>query len=177
MKGLLCVLTLLTSLFSVAAFAESISDKLIAAVVEKNLPGLLYEHIDKPWQLGTYNLRINKSGVTQFASSQSHLTLRLPIEAIIHGNVRQNLMGRNFSMGCNSRFTTDGRIEVEPQLVQGSYQARVSIVVPIPDTALNCDGMMIPIKTLLEQLVAENKRTWEQDLETDINQLFQQVGI
>ena len=48
---------------------------------------------------------------------------------------------------------------------------------PVPEANLNCDGLILPIKPLLEQLVANKKQEWEQQLEQDIFTMFQQVGI
>jgi hypothetical protein len=56
-------------------------------------------------------------------------------------------------------------------------KASVEVSVPIPDASLNCDGLVLRIKPVLEQLVASKKGEWEQQLEQDIVVMFKQVGI
>jgi len=159
------------------SLAESISDKLIVAIVDRNMPTAIYKHIDKPWDMGTYSLQINKLGAARFSSTETHLNLTFPIEAIVNGKIKQNLFGAIIAISCNSKVVTDGRLEVEPKIIPGDSEAKVSLFIPVPDAYLNCDGFNIPIRPLLEQLVLENKRDWENNLESDINALFEQVGI
>ncbi|PKG96222.1 hypothetical protein CXF95_24515 [Paraglaciecola sp. MB-3u-78] len=56
-------------------------------------------------------------------------------------------------------------------------KASVAVSVPVPDSNLNCDGLILSIKPLLEQLVASKKQQWEQKIEKDILTMFKQVGI
>ncbi|MBU3001971.1 hypothetical protein KO534_01290 [Paraglaciecola arctica] len=55
--------------------------------------------------------------------------------------------------------------------------ASVEVSVPIPEVNLNCEGLKLPIKPLLEQLVATKKQQWQQQLEQDIVSMFKQMGI
>ncbi|AGH43324.1 hypothetical protein [Paraglaciecola psychrophila] len=53
----------------------------------------------------------------------------------------------------------------------------VEVTVPVSESNLNCDGLILPIKPLLERLVADKNRQWEQKLEKNILIMFKQVGI
>ena len=157
--------------------AENITDKLMVSLINKKLPTVLYEHKDKPWEMGIYSLSVNKTGGASFTSTDKQLNLTLPIEVIVNGKIMQNLLGANITIDCNSRVITNGKFNIEPKLKTKGSNAKVSIFVPVPDSMLNCDGLKIPIKSLLEKLISDNKPKWEKDLESDIYNLFQQVGI
>lgn len=177
MKKLIWIFLSFFCAYGESTLAENISDKLIVAIVDKKLPTVLYQHVDEPWDMGTYSLKINKLGASNFSSTETHLNLSFPVEAIISGKVEQSLLGAKIVVACNSKVVTKGRLEVEPQLSSSGSKAKVSISIPIPNTNLNCDGLNVPVKSLLEKLVSGNKRGWEKELQTEINNLFQQVGI
>lgn len=177
MKKSVLFLVLFSCFFGRVSLAESMSDKLIVAVVDKKLPPVLYEHVDKPWDMGVYSLVIKKIGKAHFSSTSTLLTLSFPIEAIVVGNVKQNLFGTQMTLLCDSKFVTNARVEIAPQLSAIGSKAAVSLFIPVPNSDLNCDGLMIPIRPILEKLISDNKQDWEQDLESDINKLFTEVGI
>jgi hypothetical protein len=58
MKIIICFFLSFSCLYSQILFAESIADKLIVAIVDKNLPTVLYQHRDKPWEMGIYSIKI-----------------------------------------------------------------------------------------------------------------------
>jgi len=171
------ILLLILSIHTNGVFAENITDKLIVTLINKKLPAVLYKHKDMPWEMGVYSLSVNKTGRASYASTDKQLNLSLPIEVIVNGKIKQNLLGAKIIIDCNSRVTTVGKLNIKPELKTSGSNAKVSIFVPVAETQLNCDGLMIPIKPLLEKLISGNKSTWEYDLESDIYELFQQVGI
>jgi hypothetical protein len=72
---------------------------------------------------------------------------------------------------------TQARLDIEPVINPPRSRADVEVSVPVPESNLNCDGLILPIKPLLEQLVANKKKDWEQQLEQDIFTMFKQLGI
>lgn len=160
-----------------ATLAENITDKLIVTLINKKLPTVLYEHKNKPWDMGVYNLSVNKAGGVSFASTDKQVNLTLPLELMINGKINQNLLGTKININCNSRVTTNGKLNIVPILRTKGSNAKVTIFVPVPESHLNCDGLMIPIKPLLEKLISDNKSKWENDIAADIYALFQQVGL
>lgn len=169
---------LLLSLFgSAVTSAESISDKLIVAALNKQMPTLLYEHADQQWDLGVYSLKIERNGTPGFISTESQLILSLPIKANITGKVEQVLFGNKIEVNCANAFNTQGRIVIEPLLKEEGSTASVDVTVPIPETDLNCDGLRVPVKSVIEKLVAQKKVEWEKEMEAEINKLFSDLGI
>lgn len=164
-------------LFGQFSLAESIADKLLVAVLEKKIPAVLYEHKDKPWAMGTYSLIIKKTGITNFSSAETRLNLSFPIEGVVKGAVNQIILGMAMTLFCDSKILTDARVDIIPLISATGVTAKVSMVIPVPSADLNCEGLRIPVKPMLEQLITDNKRRWESDLETDFNQLFQELGI
>lgn len=163
-------------IFGEAASAENIINKLVVDLVDRRLPAVLYQHTDKPWEMGTYSLTIKKIGDPGFSSTDTRMNLTLPVEAIVHGKVKQNLFGTNINMDCHSKVITDGRVQIEPKISATGTKAKVVIFIPVPESQMDCDGLKLPIKPLLEKLIADNKSQWEKDLELNINQLLQQTA-
>ncbi len=161
-----------------SANAETVSDKLIATVINKQLPSPLYQQTDIPWDLGVYSLNIIKTGIASFNSNATQLTLSIPLKANINSDVNQSLFGSNINMKCSSEVITQGHIVITPTIKTSDSTADVSITVPIPNNSqLDCDGLKIPIKSALEALIKKNKADWEAQLESDISALFKQLNM
>lgn len=175
MRNLIVIFSLV--ILSSSSFAQSATDKLILALVDKKLPVVLYEHQDQPWELGVYSLTMNKKGVTEFRSDDRKLRLTIPLEVVLNGKIKKNIFGAKITIGCNSIINTNGKLEIEPIITIPNSKAEVNIIIPVPESYLDCDGFKIPIKPLLDQLVSENKSKWESDLEADIYDIFQKLGI
>ena len=163
--------------FSSQSIAQNATDKLIVTLVDKKLPSSLYEHNDRPWELGVYSLKVNKIGSVGVHSDDRKLRLTLPIEVVLNSKVNRNILGATIALDCNSSFSTVGRLYIEPLIKPTDSRAEVNIAVPVPESFLNCDGFKLPMKSLLEKLISENKSKWENDLEDEIYKLFQQMGI
>jgi hypothetical protein len=93
------------------------------------------------------------------------------------GQVNQEFLGQKILLNCSSEFVTEARLDIEPTINPPESRADVEVSVPVPDANLNCDGLILAIKPLLEQLVMTKKQEWEQKLEKDIVTMFKQVGI
>jgi hypothetical protein len=145
--------------------------------VDKHLPNLLHQEKATPWQMGTYDLTVNKTGGAIFSSTHQYLSLTVPIKVIMTGQVNKELFGQKILLNCSSEFVTEARLDVEPTINPPESSANVEVSVPVPEANLNCEGLKLPIKTLLEQLVLTKKREWQKQLEKDIVILFKQVGI
>jgi len=156
---------------------ENIVDNLIEIVIEKNLPYLLYEHTDKKWDMGIYSLKIERLGKSSFVSTNTYINLAFPVKAKINGKIKNNLFGTKITIDCKSKFVTEANIKITPTIKAANSISKVTVSISIPPTNLNCDGLNIPIKPALEALIQEKKKAWEQDLETNINNLFNQAGI
>jgi hypothetical protein len=93
------------------------------------------------------------------------------------GQVNKEFLGQKILLNCSSEVITQARLDIEPVINPPKSTASVEVSVPVPESNLHCDGLKLPIKPLLEQLVANKKQEWEQQLEQDIFTMFKQVGI
>jgi hypothetical protein len=160
-----------------SAQAQSITDKIIVALVDKHLPQTLHQEKNTAWQMGTYDLTVSKTGGAQFTSTHKYLSFTMPIKVTMVGLVNREILGQKIVLNCSSNVITSVRLDIEPLINPPKSKAKVEVSVPIPESTLNCDGLQIPIKSLLEQIIVNKKQEWEQKLERDIWGLFEQVGI
>jgi hypothetical protein len=160
-----------------AVKAQSVTDQLIVALVDKHLPQVLHQEKSTPWKMGTYDLTVNKTGGAVFSSTFKYLSLTVPIKIVMTGQVNKEFLGQKIILNCSSEIVTQARLDIEPVINPPRSRADVEVSVPVPESNLNCDGLILPIKPLLEQLVANKKKDWEQQLEQDIFTMFKQLGI
>jgi hypothetical protein len=177
MKKYTCLFLLFGFLISKSYAKDNIVENIIEMVIEKNLPYLLYEHTNKQWDLGLYSLKIERLGKSNFISTSSHINLAFPVKAVIDGKINKDLFGTKLTIGCKSKFITEANIKITPTIKAANSKSKVIVSMNIPPTNLNCDGLNIPIKTALDALIQEKKKAWERDLESTINNLFNQAGI
>ncbi|WP_233267370.1 DUF4403 family protein [Paraglaciecola sp. L3A3] len=157
--------------------AQSVTDEFIIALVDKHLPKVLHQEKATRWAMGTYDLTVTKTGGAKFSSTHKYLSLTVPVKVVMTGQVNKQLLGQKILLNCSSEIITQTRIDIEPIINPPTSRANVEVSVPVPESNLNCDGLKLPIKPLLEQLVATEKKEWQQKLEQDILAMFQQVGI
>jgi hypothetical protein len=160
-----------------AVNAQSVTDQIIVALVDKHLPQVLHQEQATPWKMGSYDLTVHKTAAAKFASTHKYLSLTVPIKVIMTGQVNKEFLGQKILLNCASEFMTEARLDIEPLINPPGSKANVEVSVPVPEANLNCDGLILPIKPLLEQLVATKKHEWQQRLEQDILVMFKQVGI
>jgi hypothetical protein len=160
-----------------AVSAQSVTDKLIVALVEKHLPQVLHQEKATAWEMGTYDLTVSKTGAATFSSTHQYLSLTVPIKVMMTGLVNKVFIGQKIILNCSSELVTKARLDIKPMIDPPKSKTSVEVSVPVPESNLNCDGLILPIKPLLEQFVADKKRQWEQKLEKDILTMFKQVGI
>jgi hypothetical protein len=127
--------------------------------------------------MGTYDLTVNKIGGAVFSSTHKYLSLTVPIKVVMTGQVNKEFLGQKILLNCSSEVVTHARLDLEPVINPPESRAGVEVSVPVPESTLNCDGLILPIKPLLEQLVANKKHEWEQQLEQNIMTMFKRVGI
>jgi hypothetical protein len=157
--------------------AQSVTDQLIVALVDKHLPQVLHQEKATPWKMGTYDLTVYRTSGAKFSSTHKYLSLTVPIKVKMTGQVNQEFLGQKILLNCSSEFVSEARLDIEPTIKPPESRADVEVSVPVPEANLNCDGLILPIKPLLEQLVATKKHEWQQQLEKDIVTMFKQVGI
>jgi hypothetical protein len=158
-------------------FAQNVTDKLVVALADKHLPKMLLQEKNKSWKMGTYDLTVNKTAGVTFNSTEQYLSLSVPIEVLMVGQVNQTFLGQKIILNCTSTVLTEAKLQVTPVINPPNSTASVEVLVPIPESNLHCDGLTLAIKPILEQLVATKKQQWQTSLEQDIQGLFKQVGM
>ncbi len=175
LKGVICSILWLG--VSTVSQAQTITDDLILALIDKHLPKVLYTEKNKPWELGNYDLVVHKQGGVNFTSTDEWLNLSLPVQVKITGRINKQILGSQIVMNCSTNIVTDAQLRVYPIIKKQNSSAMVNIQVPVPPSQLDCDGLKVPITPLLKAIVAKEKQQWQKQLEQDIQGLMQQVGL
>ncbi|MGJ8680056.1 DUF4403 family protein [Paraglaciecola sp.] len=170
--------TLFLLLFNtIDSHAKSITDDLIVALVESHLPQVLYTEKDKAWQLGIYDLTVEKKGKAVFSSTHRFLSLTVPIKVKINAQVDQAFLGKRVKVNCTSTILSESRFDVEPLIEPQNSRANIEISVPVPQSFLDCEGLRVNITPLLQGIVAKEKQKWQQKFEQELLRLLKNVGL
>jgi len=151
---------------SIAAQPATITDQLLALMLEKHLPVPVYEQGSNPWPGGSYQLQVHKTGRSEVVSSASNIYVKMPLKILIAGDMSSDLLQVKFK--CNTSFDTVGEIVFAPAKPGVVSTLASSVTLPIPPAIADCDGMKFPIDEYLKTLVAQNKRQWELKLDEEI---------
>ncbi|MEP2650697.1 MAG: hypothetical protein ABJH06_01765 [Paraglaciecola sp.] len=163
--------------FQSSAIEKSMTDNILLALIERNLPVVLHDEKSQPWDFGTYDVQIKKSGLVDLSNSTDNLQLTMPIEVVMLANVNKDFLGQRVVLACDSNFQTLTILDVSVLLNQPKSAADVKISVPVPEVFLFCDGLKLPIQPFLQQLVLDKKVDWENKLEAELQMLLKQAGI
>lgn len=157
----------LNPLFAGAATkSTTVTDQLLALLLEKNLPAPMYEQASNPWPGGDYSLEVHKMGRPEVTSSATNIHVKIPLKVLIAGKINSDLL--QIKMTCDSTFTTVGEILLTPEK-SGVVSTLASVItLPIPPVMADCDGVKVPVDQYLQTVVTQNKKQWETKLDTEI---------
>lgn len=161
--------------FAAAPRTMSITDELLALLLEKHLPAPLYEQGSNPWPGGAYSLEVHKAGRPEVTSSTKNIHVKIPLKVLIAGNAGSELL--QLKMTCSSTFTTVGEIIFTPEKPGVVSSLASAITLPVPPAMANCDGMQFPIEEYLRNVVTQNKRQWELKLDAQMKEWLQGEGV
>lgn len=156
----------LPSFVGAAPQTNTVTDQLLAVLLEKHLPAPLYEQGSNPWPGGVYSLEVHKVGRPEVTSSATNILVKMPLKVLIAGNAGSELL--QLKMACSTSFTTTGEIIFTPEKPGLVSHLESAITLPIPPVMANCDGMQFPIEEYLRTVVAQNKRQWEMKLDAEM---------
>lgn len=154
-----------------AAPPQTVTDQLLALLLEKHLPAPLYEQGSNPWPGGAYSLTVHKAGRPEVTSSANNIHVKLPVKVLIAGNAGSEML--QLKLACNSTFTTTGEIIFSPEKPGAVNTLKSTITLPVPPAMANCDGMQFPIEEYLRNVVNQNKRQWELKLDAEMHEWLQ----
>ncbi len=167
---------MLATLLSTAAHADNALNMLLERAVSKQLPHVLFAAKDVPWEYGHYNLHIAKAGEADISSASETITAHLPLKVRLSGKVKQKLFGQEIDIACETEFETPSEIVFKPLFAE-SLSSELEMLIPIPQTELNCQGLKLPIKSALEQLIAKEKPNWEAEATVELNKRLAELGL
>ncbi len=165
-----------SSLASTAAYADNALNKLLERALSKQLPQVLFAAKDVPWEYGHYNLHIAKAGEADISSASETITAQLPLKIRLSGKVKQKLFGQEIDIACDTEFETPSEMIFKPLFAE-SLSSELEMEIPIPETELNCQGLKLPIKSALEQLIAKEKPSWEAEATVELNKRLAELGL
>jgi hypothetical protein len=148
------------------AQTNTVTDQLLALLLEKHLPAPLYEQGSNPWPGGNYKLEVHKAGRPEVVSATDHIHVKLPLQVRMAGDMANNML--QIKLTCSTRFDTVGEIVFAPTKPGDVSSLASAITLPIPPAMADCDGMKFPVDAYIKTLVAQNKRQWELRLDEEI---------
>ncbi len=156
---------------SMSVSAETLTDQLLAQLLNKHLPAPLYQRGDNSWPGGSYRLEVFQQGQPVVQSGDTDIHVRLPLKMVITGIASSDLLG--FKFNCSASFQTTGTVELTPANasggISGAVLLRSAVTVPIPPVTADCGTVQLPIDSYLKTFVAQNKRQWELRIDREIN--------
>ncbi len=156
--------------------ADTALNTLLEHIVSKQLSQTLFTAKDIPWQYGHYNLHITKQGQAGIKSDVKTITAKLPLKIQLSGRVKQELFGQEIDIACETEFETTSEMVFKP-IYGETLSSELNMQIPIPETELDCQGIRLPIKPALEQLIAKEKPTWEADASVELNKRLAELGL
>jgi len=179
--GSTCKTLLLLLLAAVAnaslAVADTVTDKLLARMLDRQIPATVLEAVDQPWTDGRYTIRLFKAGAPTYVSDARQFVLTLPLRAEMIGTVKRDFGAVKLQMTCKANFLTEGQLTVVPAFEAATIRATSTIAMPIPPVMANCDGLMLPFDAVLNGLVAASKPQWEAELNKVLNAQLAELGL
>jgi hypothetical protein len=159
MLGFYCLTT-------TAAQVTTLTDQLMALMLEKHMPAPVYEQGSNPWPGGSYQLQVFKTGRPEVVSNANNIHVKMPLKVQIVGDMANDLLQVKFK--CNTSFDTVGEIVFAPTKPGLMTTLASTVTLPIPPAMADCDGMKFPIDEYLKTLVVQNKKQWELKLDEEI---------
>ncbi|WP_187407992.1 hypothetical protein [Saccharophagus sp. K07] len=150
----------------------TITDQLLAVLLERHLPEPMYEQASNPWPGGDYSLQVQKAGRPEVTSSETNIHVKIPLKVLISGKVANDML--QIKLACSSSFTSIGEIVFTPAKPGVITTLTSAITLPVPPTTANCEGLQFPIDDYLKTVIAQNKRQWELKLDAELKDMLQE---
>jgi len=166
--SLLVVLLMLT--FRVSA--SSMIDLVMLEFFEKNIPAVVFNQADIPWDYGTYSIKVTKNGKSSLKGAKTLIKAELPVKVNLKARVLQNIGFAKINVNCTANFVTRGLVELKPDRRKMYKQASARVNIPVPEVYMDCDGIKFPVSNTLRKLIADNKPKWEEKITDEYRKLW-----
>jgi len=159
-----CFLTIILISTSYPVFSKDIVNTVVQKYLEQKIPVDVFNRNNAPWEHGIYSINVLKNGDPSFTSTDKSINAILPIRVDLNAEIKKQIGYMNLTVGCKSRFYTNGKLELIPILEKGYTEAKATINVSLPEVNMDCDGLKIPITSHLNQIIKANKKKWENEI-------------
>lgn len=160
---------------SAYSHAQTMTDKLMQKLLDQQMPSVLHRVNNQAFQYGVYDVVVHKVGQTKITSTSTAITNSLPMRIEFLATIKQQIFGQTLSFDCKTQFKTINTWNIIPNLNTG--EVAVSMSVPIPDTQLNCEGLSLPVTTVLQKMIRDEKPKWEKEAKQQIEKSLIKVGL
>lgn len=157
-------LTIILFITSSPVFSKDIVNTVVQKYLEQKIPVDVFNQNNAPWEHGIYSINVLKNGDPSFTSTDKSIKATLPIRVDLNAKINKQIGYMNLTVGCKSRFYTNGKLELTPLLDKGYKEANATINITLPEVNMDCEGLKIPITPHLNQLIKGNKIKWEKDI-------------
>jgi hypothetical protein len=148
-------------------YSGDLSEQLMASLLDRHTLAKLYEQANNPWPGGNYQLEVFKNGQPEVRTNAQDILIKMPLRIAIAGDIANALL--KFKMACKASFTTLGEVRLQPVKPGRVNALASSVTLPIPQVMADCDGSPVPIDGYLKNLLEQNKRRWELELDAKVN--------
>ena len=159
-----CFLTIILMSTSYSVYSKDIVNAVVHEYLEQQIPDDLYNTNNAPWEHGVYSINVVRNGSPNFLSTNKSINANLPIRVDIRAKIDKSISFLKLNVGCKSRFYTNGKLELIPRLEKGYKEADATINIILPEVNMDCEGLKIPIKIHLNQIIKQNKKKWENEI-------------
>lgn len=156
------------------AVGASLTDHLLATLLDRRTQSQLYRQGNNPWPGGSYTLEVLKNGQPTVISSDDAIHVKMPLKIDIKGDAASTLL--KIKLGCSAHFTTVGEVIFSPGAKGSPTDLKSRINMPIPAVVADCDGMQLAITPYLEAFLAQNKQKWEREIDARVNAILSETG-
>lgn len=168
---LLALLTLTAPVpTALAADQAPLTNRLLAALIERNAPAPLFEKADNSWPGGNYAVRVERAGTARVVAGLQELVVELPLKVRLDGAVRNDLLQLNLK--CMAQFTTPGEVRLTPASATQLAPMRAELTLNVPPTTADCGGTQLPVESYLRAVLQTQKPVWEAELARRLNELL-----
>ncbi len=168
-----CIAALFSTMTSFATANDiGVTEKLFSHLFNKNLKQNLFQAKDLPWMAGSYSIVISRRGDANISSAQKNMTIAVPLQINIVGNINQDLGFAKVALDCKSQFDNTGELQLTPSFAEGEVHFGSELTLPIPFVEADCGNMRFPITEFLKKLVEHNKPGWEQQINETLGKQF-----
>lgn len=147
-----------------------LTERLLAALIERNAPTPLFQKADNSWPGGNFTVRVQRAGPAEVVAGGQEVVVEMPLKVILDGAIRNELLQLN--LNCKAQFSAPGEVRLKPASATQLAPMRAQIDLVVPPTMADCGGTQLPVESYLRAVMQAQKPVWEAELAKKINDLL-----